>query len=279
MSRNALELPIGPLGARLFVGYRAAVFAERPEDDEATRASKRADFFKELGATFMPGTPLMQAPLGLAAYLPVVLDTPADSGLPDEVAAIVYASRPVYDRFRETSLSRRIYTRAHVAVFDMVRSVAQFPATLAAPTTHVSTDVTHHFTFMDPEAAVDWQSGALRCIFLVPDTPGEAFRQAMLQRLAKAPDRARTLDVDQILMVAADRFAALWIHADQPLAAPLQALDLLPEGARVLRELDAVQVPVRGDQEPGLPVTGPMAITFRFERRLDLFDPPPGPTA
>ena len=274
MTRNSVELPVGPLGARLFIGYRAAAYTIQAGDDEATRAKKRTDFFDELGGAFMPGTPVMQAPLGLAAYLPAILDTEPGSGLPDEVAAIVYASRPVYDRFRETSLSRRIYTRSHVAVFDMVRSVAQFPQPLSTVAPVHAPDGPHHFPFLSPDATVDWQAGSLRIVFLTPATPGPAFQADLLQRLRACASAAANAGIDQVLMASANAFAAFWIHSHEVVRGAPARLGLVPPGAEVLRDMEAQQVPVTGDLSPTPKVEGPMAITFRFERRLDLFIPP-----
>jgi hypothetical protein len=240
------------------------------------REKKRKDFFNELGSAFMPGTPVMQAPLGLAAYVPGILDTEPGSSLPDEVAAIVYASRSVYDQFRETSLSRRIYTRSHIAVFDMNRSIAQFPQSLSSPAIVQANGSPHHFTFLAPEAQVDWQAGFVRIAFLTPETPGAAFQADLLRRLDACTSAAAQVGIDQVLMASADGFAALWFHSDMPAPNALHRLDLVPQGATVLRDLEAVQVPVAGDFSPGVSVTGAMAITFRFERKLDLFSLPYG---
>lgn len=276
MGRYGLELPVGPASARLFLGYRASDLAETPQDDEATRADKRMRFFSELATTFMPGTPLMQAPIGLAAYVPAVIDPPAGSPIPDEIAAIVYASRSVYDRFRETSLSRRMYTRSHVAVFDMARSVAQFPAALPAPTRTEANGSVHHFSFLSPDAAVDWQSGYIRIQLIVPAQPGGAFQADIIDRLGRARDAASAAGVDQILMACGDAFAAFWIHAERPIEGGVERLGLLPEGAEIFRDLEPVQAPVSGDAEAGVQISGSSAFTFRFERRLDLFLTPAG---
>jgi hypothetical protein len=274
VARNSVELPVGPLGVRLFIGYRAPGFTVQPSDDEATRKKKRTDFFNELGGAFMPGTPVMQAPLGLAAYVPAVLDTEPGSGLPDEVAAIVYASRVVYDRFRETSLSRRIYTRSHVAVFDMGRSIAQFPQPLSSPTVVQVNGSAHHFTFLFPDGHVDWQAGSVRVVFLTPAVPGAVFQADMLHRLGASATAAAEAGINQILMLCGDGFAALWFHSGLSVADAPERLNLVPNGATVRRNLEAVHIPVTGDFSPGVAVNDAMAITFRFERKLDLFIPP-----
>jgi hypothetical protein len=106
MSGVPVSLLVGPEMVGVFCGYKLPTLS-------------RADFFREMGETFIPGTPYMQVPLGLYAYLPAVLDVEQDSGLPDEVALIVYASMDIYLEALRNSLRRRIYTHAHTAVFDM----------------------------------------------------------------------------------------------------------------------------------------------------------------
>jgi len=271
---QGVELPVGPLGVRLFIGYRASEFVPLLGDDQQAKTKKRTDFFNELGSAFMPATPVMQAPLGLAAYLPAVLDTDPETGLPDEVAAIVYASRPVYDRFRETSLSRRIYTRSHVAVFDMKRSVAQFGKPLADPNVVMANGSPHRFSFLFEHAEVDWQAGHTRIVFMTPGDAGEKFQEDLMGRLGACAAAATRLGVDQILVACANTFAALWIHAPVATSDPVGQLALLPQGATILRDLEAIQVPVTGDFSATPTVDEAMAITFRFERRLDLFIPP-----
>lgn len=274
MTRNQLELPVGVSGTRLFVGFRAEALAEAAADTEAQRQEKRRKFFDELGGTFMPGTPLMQAPLGLAAYMPVVLDPPSGSGLPDEVAAIVYASREVYDRYRDSSLSRRMYTRSHVAVFNMPKSAATFVGPAATPAPLTAQGVQYQFAHLFGDATVDWQSGHLKVGFVVPGDDATGFRADILARFADGANAAKAWDVDQALIAVTDTFAAIWIHAGHELDGAFQRLALVPPGARLLRDLDAQQAPVRGDAEKGITVNGPIALTYRFERRLDLFDLP-----
>lgn len=275
MQSHSVELPVGPLGIRLFIGYRAATYKAMAGDDAATAEKKRTGFFTELGTAFFPGTPIMQAPLGLAAYVPAVLDPAPDSGLPDEVAAIVYASREVYDRFREKSISRRMYTRAHPAVFDMVRSVAQFPLDLTEPNVVDANGSPHTFAFLSPTARVDWQTGATRIALLAPNTPHPSFQTELVEKLKNARAAAAALGVDQILLASANGFAALWIHSVSPLAEVLKALDLVPEAATIIRDLETAQFVVASDMSPTPAVTGPGAFTFRFERRLELFEPTP----
>lgn len=271
MLGDTFELPVGPDGVRVFLGYRAPDLVETADDDEAAQMRKRAQFLTDLGQTFMPGTPLMQAPLGLAAYLPAVIDPKADEGLPDEVAIIVYASREVYDRFRETSLSRRMYTKSHVAVFDMPKSVAHFPGQAAAPTIRSSQGNDHLFSYLT-EARVDWQAGSTRVVLAVPEAPSPDFAAEAMRRLAAADHLGRT-GVDQVIAGAGPSFAAYWIHSPMPLEVDLTAL--LPDGARVYRDLVADPAPVAGDHEPGVSIDGPAAFTFRFSRDMSFFDDRP----
>jgi len=275
MQRDTLDLPVPADAARVFFGLRAASLTPREGADDAEKTKLRDEFFSRLGSTFMPGTPLMQAPLGLSAYLPAVIDPPEGSGLPDEVAIIVYASRPIYNSFRDISLSRRMYTRAHAAVFDMDRAAAVFPDPIAAPATGTFLGEAAHFAYMS-ENATDWQSGYTRVLFIVPAARGEGFANDMLARVAAAADSAAAKGIGQIVIGVTSSFAALWVHSAQPLSASAAELDLLPDNAGLMRDLDALPSMVIGDTEQGETITGPCAFTFRFSRYLQFFENPGG---
>jgi len=205
-----------------------------------------------------------------------VIDPPADAGLPDEVAIIVYASLEVYNRFRESSLSRRMYTKSHDAVFNMPISIAQFPGTLDKPADRtVGADV-QHFLYLT-ETPVDWQAGHTRVALLVPAAPSADFATAMLAKLRAAREQIDGAGIDQILAGIAPGFAALWIHSDQPVEDPLGRLDLLPEGVRIFRDLPATPAPVVGDSERGVTISGASAFTFRFSRNMEFFVSRPAP--
>lgn len=270
MLPTSLDLPVGPQAARIFFGYRAQALKDRPQDEATERKRRRDQFLGDLGSTFMPGTPLMQAPLGLSAYVPAVIDPEHDAGLPDEVAIIVYASLEVYNRFRTISLSRRMYTKSHDAVFDMPNSIAQFPGPASAPEQRKVGEDTQLFLYLT-ETPVDWQAGATRVLLIVPDAPSPAFQDALRARLEVARGEAGELGVDQILAGIAPGFAALWVHSGEPLDDPA-ALGLVPDGARVFRDLPATPAPVIGDREKGVTFTGASAFTFRFSRVMEFFD-------
>lgn len=271
MQPTSLDLPVGPQAARIFFGYRAQVLKERPVDDEAARKRKRDQFLGDLGSTFMPGTPLMQAPLGLSAYVPAVIDPEHDAGLPDEVAIIVYASLEIYNRFREISLSRRMYTKSHDAVFDMPNSIAQFPGPADKPATRQVGADTQLFLYLT-ENPVDWQAGATRVMLIVPDAPSTGFQDELSRRLEAARAGAPELGIDQIVAGIAPGFAALWAHSAKPVDGLAEALGLVPEGARLFRDLPATPAPVIGDREKGVTITGACAYTFRFSRFMEFFD-------
>src|SRR5690242_929047 len=83
-------------------------------------------FFLQLGRTFMPGTPYMIRPLGLAAYLPGVLSNPAPD-LPHEFALICYPSQEVWRQAMTQTLRGRVYNQTHGGVYAMPPSTAAFP--------------------------------------------------------------------------------------------------------------------------------------------------------
>lgn len=257
---NPLALPTPPSAIRIFLGFR------RPGLDQAR-------FWQELGHTFMPGTPLMQAPLGLSAYVPAVLEDTPDSGHPDEVAIIVYASREVYDAKRASSLSRRMYTHSHVAVFDMERSRAQFAAPLSAPATLDHAGVTT-LAWHVADGSVDWQDGETYVLFLEPSGAGSSsFADAVLAAARGTRASLAAANCDQVVGVCARNYAALWVHAREALVGVADSLALVPEEATVVHELRCERAYVRGDDEVGVSITGAAAFSFLFPRHLSYFLP------
>lgn len=254
MPINPLALPSSPDGIRMFRGYR--------------RADLDPDIFlQELGSTFMPGTPLMQAPLGLWAYLPAVLDLPDHPpDFPDEVAVIVYLSRAVYDSKRESSLSRRMYTRSHTAVFDMQRSVGQFPTPICQqrdPTRDDGADAWYLF-----DEPVDWQDGHTRVAFVTSQDTDLGFLAALRNSVKTASNALRDRGCDQVAALATPSYAALWMHWSIPDPPSVSGLNVLPPETRIERDLLCEPAIVHGDDEPGVSIAGPAAFSFIFARDL-----------
>jgi choline dehydrogenase-like flavoprotein len=251
-------IPVGPQAIRVFCGYRLSTLS-------------RADFFKELGQTFMPGTPLMQAPLGLSAYLPAVTDVEPETNLPEELALIVYSSLDDYNRTRNTSLSRRMYTRSHWAVFDMAKSRAQFPGPITAPVELNQNQITSLAWYMS-DRAVDWQFGTTRILFMQRSRSDVSLADSVLAAAREAAERIARAGYDQLIGVATDEFAALWLHASDDGVQPNVAeLKIVPAEARLIRDLSTTAAFVRGDDEPGLTIDGASAYTFRFARNPRFF--------
>lgn len=257
MTTNPLALPTPPTGIRVFSGFRRA-------------GLDREQFWQELGHSFMPGTPLMQAPLGLSAYLPAVLDPEPDQGHPDEIAIIVYASREVYDAKRDSSLSRRMYTHSHAAVFDMDRARAQFAGPLSAPTVLDRNGVTSH-AWCVTDASVDWQDGATRILFLEPVGPSATFHDDVIEASGRSSASLADAGCDQVIGLCTAAYAALWVHTVAPMHAPTPSLGLVPASARVVHELTCERAYVRGDDEAGVTVTRASAFCFVFPRQLSYF--------
>lgn len=254
MAANPLSLPSSPDGIRTFRGF-------------CRSGLDRTDFLRELGRTFMPGTPLMQAPLGLWAYVPAVLDL-ADRhrDYPDEVAIIVYYSRAVYDAKRESSLSRRMYTHSHTAVFDMQRSGGQFPTPIAGPV-----NATHDqgadtwYLFENP---VDWQDGHTRVAFVVSSGTDSGFPAALRVSVSAAKTALRQRGCDQMVALATPAYAALWVHWPTNEPQTISDLDMLPAGTRIERDLACERAFMRGDHDIGVKITRAAAFSFIFSRDL-----------
>ena len=248
MNELPVTIPVGPQSTRVFAGYRL------PSLD-------RTKFFQEVGKTFMPGTPNMLAPLGLNAYVAATLDVEPASGLPDEVALIVYGSEPLYTAARQNSVQGRMYTHSHAGVFDMVRSRGQFPGPDSAP--HVLDGVRWSWFLFDTR--IDWQTGTTRLVFL--HGTHENLQADLLQRTRDAKAALANAGITQVIVVAGATYAAVWLHADGAITLDPAAAGLVPSGTAVLRDLVATPVPMPTLSE-GVEITGAAAFSFRFTREL-----------
>lgn len=251
MSIGSLSLPVGPQTVRVFCGYKLPSLS-------------RDDFYKELGETFMPGTPYMQASLGLNAYLPAVLDLNSESGIPDEVALIVYASMRIYEEARAHSLRRRIYTHAHTAVFDMQApgGGGQFPGPPSEPNQRGE-----HCCWYLNNRAVDWQAGTTRLLFLAAPSQREGLREDFLARSVQAGAALKAAGADQVIGLATNHYAAIWLHSPEPLNLPADLCGLKPDGVDLVRDLTATAVPMPNLEE-GVQITEASMYCFRFVRDL-----------
>jgi hypothetical protein len=254
MSHLPVTTPVGPQSIRVFAGYRLPTLT-------------REAFFKELGDTFMPGTPCMLAPLGLCAYVAAALDFNDGSGMPDEVALIVYASLDAYNAARQKSLQGRMYTHSHAGVFDMARSRGQFPGTLDEPNKLPTVDRWSWYLFDRP---VDWQVGSTRLLFITGKPTLGTMQDSLLRATRDASAAFEAAGVDQVIGVAAVDYAAIWIHGTA-----LQQIDpaetgLVPAGVKIARDLMAVPVPMPTGVE-GVTIANPAAFSFRFVRELRYF--------
>lgn len=257
---------VGPDSTRVFAGFKLPAMDLRR-------------FYDELGKTFMPGTPYMQAQMGLNAYVPAVLDlagVAADlehahvARLPDEVALIVYASIDIYRTAREKSLRRRMYTHSHAAVFDMAApgGVGQFPA---RPDAAIGSDATASWHLFD--ARVDWQEGASQLLFAVPASGGRGAPDALRQHTVGRSAVLAAAGADQAIVLATPDYAVIWTHG--PTELNLEQLDLLdPSYGSLRRTLVArpVDMPVMDEDMaagvtiPGITIENASMFTFRFER-------------
>jgi len=258
MPTSPLALPTPPDAVCVFRGHRAQRLSQ-------------AQFFAELGHTFMPGTPLMQAPHGLAAYAPAVLDHPdPPQGYPDEIAIVAYASREIYDATHTSSLSRRMYTLAHWSVFDMDRSVATFPVSIEDNPADAADTTWYLF-----DTPIDWQDGETRVAFITPAAPDAGFPAALRASAHAAASTVHERGCDQVIAVATPDYAAVWMHTSTPPSAPLADLQLLPAGSVVTRELACQPAYMRGDDDGGVKISGAASFSFIFSRELRYFPTQP----
>jgi hypothetical protein len=237
-----------PVSARVFAGYRLPTL-------------NRAAFLSELGKTFMPGTPNMMAPLGLAGYLPAYLDPAEGSKLPDEVALIIYASVAVNQAARNNSLRGRMYTHSHAGVFEMARSRGQFPK--LAPAIDETAGRKSWYLWHRP---TDWQQGSTLLLAIERDQDGVDLAAALLASSEAAKASLEAAGIDQVIVMAHADYAVIWLHSTESTDfAGLNTAPFVPAGSKLVHQLKSQPVLMIYGEE-GIEIPGAALYCFRFAR-------------
>jgi hypothetical protein len=245
-----------PTAMRVFQGYQNPQLSP-------------ADFLRDVGQTFMPGTPYMLAPLGCAAYIAgvIVADEPE---LPNEFALIAYPSPEVWQYASTTTLRGRLYTQTHAGVYEVPRSHADFPVRIddfapGSPKPYYLAD-----------ELVDWQLGVTAAIIGAKQNR----QQPALEFLSLAWDTVRaargSLDrdgVDQMIVMPGETFVIAWAHfRTPPDDAVLQQLGAMFSGplVRHVATVPAERVVCR-DEPPAVTLRQTSAYNFVFLREPRFF--------
>ncbi len=253
MTGDVVRTPPGSV--RIFCGYR------RP-------SLSVADFRREVGQTFMPGTPYMLRPLGLHAYAGAVVDEHA-ADTPHETGLIAYPSRAAYRTIRERNLRGRLYTHTHAGVYDDSttpsggrRSSAQW-AEPFSDTSDASARTVHLLN-----GAADLQEGLLGVHIGIPADPaaaGERFRTAVRAGLPDLRERLRDGGFAQGFFVLRDGFYLIWSHRTDERTDIDPLAGWLPEDTT--RTASLVCLPVLTLEDPPLvTITEPAGFNFVFLR-------------
>jgi hypothetical protein len=236
---------------RVFCGYN------RPEFGES-------QFFTQLGQTFMPGTPYMLQPLGLAAYLPGVVSNPPP-GLPHEFALICYPSPAAWRHANSETLRGRVYNQTHGGVYASPPSGASFPMFIEElPPSAVDP----YFLFA---VDVDWQCGVTHAVLgLKKDRTrtGDQFRAALRETLIGLRAMLQAEGMSQVVVTARDDFAIVWFHGNRDaLPACADAVRrLLDQPLSIVHERVICQ-----DEPPTLTINRTQAFNFIFVRETRYF--------
>jgi hypothetical protein len=251
MSESSLYYAVPSEAIRVFVGFHNPQLSE-------------AQFFAQLGRTFMPGTPYMLQPLGLAAYLPGVLSNPAP-GLPHEFALICYPSQSNYTQAMTGTLRGRVYSQTHGGVYVLPPSSAAFPVLLD----HLPpTGVDPFFLFPIP---VDWQTGVTHVAVAGKKDAaqsGDEFRQAIRTAWLTQRPSLQGAGIDQVIVTTTDAFSVFWMHGStDELQLPLDFLSAILATPTVLRNERILCM----DGPPTVTITASTAFNFIFVREPRYF--------
>lgn len=224
-------------------------------------------YLRALGQTFMPGTPYMLAPLGLAAYLPGIVVGEQDSRVPHEFAIIAYPSPETWDHTMHQTLRGRVYDQTHGGVYDPRRSGASFPVFIK----HLPLTATDPYYLFD--CLTDWQVGVTRVLIAAPKdgsiTPS-VFRQSLRSVAGGSIAQLEKLGFDQCVVMPGDGYVVIWSHAAAPVPEGMPDWKLLGADVRVIANLDAQRVICR-DEPPSVTLTQTTALNFVFMRMPGFF--------
>ncbi len=253
------NLPIHASSFRVFRGYKKTDVVEEA-------------FLKDLGETFMPGTPLLLRELGLAAYLPSVLPRiPEAPDLPDEVAIIAYPSRERYSWARNQTIVGRMYTYTHLAIFDMATSRSAFPEPIG-----ISQDPIKAFYAFD--TACDWQADG-DVVFWAgrkrDDIVDSAFADQFLAELSAVVPSHQGTGVRECVGQVSATWAVIWLllgkHNND--GVPLDLANGLEHGlpSSLTLMVQLAQRHLWRDQVPPVEVKRASSHSFIFQREVRHF--------
>lgn len=239
---------------RVFHGFRNQTLAQD-------------QYLAALGQTFMPGTPYMLAPLGLAAYLPGVIIGDPSPDVPNEFAIIAYPSQDVWQHIMNGTLRGRVYNQTHGGVYDLKRSGASFPTTLA----HLLPLETDPYYVFD--GATDWQTGVTSVFVGAPadsTVTGPEFRKAIRAGVERSIPQLNTIGIDQCVVMPGDGYVVIWSHASGPIKNGVSDWTSFGPNVRVIASVEAQRILCR-DEPPTVPLAQTTALNFIFLRSQGMF--------
>lgn len=239
---------------RVFAGFRRA---DLPPDR----------FLKDLGQTFMPGTPYMLQPLGLAAYLPAVIQEESDSQLPHEAALIAWPSPAAQQAGTRATLRGRMYTQSHAGVYAPSSS-----ATFPVPIENFNPGTNGSLYLFG--GATDWQSGSYSLFAAQKkdgQMPGNVFRNSIRQVLLANKALLSDNGVDQCIALAAENFVLVWSHYSAEKRDPHLLWESMTELVRPTIHVLGSRLICR-DEPPAVELTGSsVALNYIFLRSAASF--------
>ncbi len=241
-----------PDAIRIFWGYK---------QDHVSQS----DFNKDLGETFMPGTPAVLAPMGLNGYLPAVLNLDDQSKYPDEVALIVYPSRFLYKEARSNNLLGRIYTYSHAGVFDSVRSRGQWPGTVEEPIKHSAFE---RWAWRVYDNKLDWQKGETRLVAI--ESKKVDLYDFLLKMSIRYKDKMLELGVEELIIQCTKEFATLWFQGNAGVLNLKLSEFIADENIEFVNDINARPFIMRHGNEK-VEINGEDFVKFRFPRELKYY--------
>ncbi|MGB0063716.1 MAG: hypothetical protein WBP85_04655 [Terracidiphilus sp.] len=249
---STISYAVPPNSLRIWHGFRNQTLTEQA-------------YKTTLGQTFMPGTPYMLAPLGLAAYLPGVIVGEKSPDVPNEFAIIAYPSQQVWSHIMNDTLRGRVYSSTHGGVYDLQRSGASFPVALK----HLPEMATDPYYLFD--GSTDWQTGTTKIFVGAPadnTVTGNDFRHAVRQGIEAIVKNSNA--IDQCIVMPGDAFVVIWVHSETAFDIKLPDWSNLGPKVRTIAHMDSQRVICRSEP-PTVTLDQTLALNFVFLRAAENF--------
>lgn len=161
------------------------------------------NFANDLKDTFIPVTIKFMQPLGLKAYMPLLLQQNGENGLADELALVFYLSQSIYYRAANKTSTGRAYEMLHHNIFKFPDSTSDFPSQYTTPD-----KIKNSKPYFLYGGKHDWQLLCVYCVIKYNLTDED--KLAFYKMLDELKGKSETLGLSEMFFFLQNNFLCMW---------------------------------------------------------------------